>query len=64
MPGSLIIGSIVLAISTPLNPWIVGACAGALVLVALGADRLIRRGKRRDVDTNGPDRVAPRSEVD
>lgn len=55
LPTVLFVGSIVLAFSTPINPWIIGACAGSLVVVALVADRLLRRRGRRDgasVDVN------------
>lgn len=48
-PGVLVVISIVLAVSTSVNPWIIGACTGTLILLSLGADWLIRREKRRNV---------------
>ncbi len=60
VPGSLIIGPIILAMFTPLNPWIIGACAGALILLSLGADWLSRRGPSRDRETTDPDRAVHR----
>ncbi len=52
VPGILIVASVVLALVTPIDPWIIGACTGVLIVIVLVADRAIRR-RTRTLDLDG-----------
>ncbi|AXL12639.1 hypothetical protein DXT68_11170 [Microbacterium foliorum] len=49
LPGILIVVSVVLALVTSIDPWIIGACTGVLIVIVLAVDRAIRR-RRRTLD--------------
>jgi uncharacterized membrane protein SirB2 len=46
-PGILIIASIILAISTPINPWLIGAVTGVTIVIVFAISALRRSSERR-----------------
>jgi len=46
-PGILIIASIILAISTPINPWLIGAVTGVTIVIGFAISALRRSSERR-----------------
>ncbi len=46
-PGILIIASIILAISTPINPWLIGGVTGVAIVIVFAVSALRRISERR-----------------
>lgn len=47
LPGILILASVVIAFTTPVNPWLIGVVTAVVILVVIGTDWLLRRNTQR-----------------